>query len=412
MISILDNDIFNYVLSQKELSIHFQPIVSVRNRKIVGVEALTRSFYMNEYISPEALFSFSKHHEKGQTLDNICRQNTFETAKSICNNCLLFVNFEASYLKSYIEHSEDIIMNIDKSSIPKKHIVIEINEKGTNSSTDLENFIKIFRENGFLIALDDVGAGHSNLNRIAIAKPDIVKIDRQSITDINKDYYKQEIARAIVNLSKSIGAVTVAEGVETIDEAVSCMNLNIDYFQGYYFSKAQEVDKIHSLVIDNQLNTITESYTKQAKAELKNKKLHYNIYKKNLKALTTSLKKAKMENFEKVLRNYVIQCCDIECIYILDINGYQITSTILNRDIKPNDNPLFSPCKKNDCHNLKSYFYSAVILETEFFTSHKYISIATGRLCQTNSVLFPHPNGNKYVACIDYYVSSIEKTDD
>ena len=88
------------------------------------------------------------------------------------------------------------------------------------------------REHGFLVVLDDVGAGHSNLDRIPLFRPDVIKVDRSLISGVGDDFYKQETLKSLVNLSRRIGALVVAEGIETDAEAIVALELGVDLLQG------------------------------------------------------------------------------------------------------------------------------------------------------------------------------------
>ena len=87
------------------------------------------------------------------------------------------------------------------------------------------------------MVLDDVGAGHSNLDRIPLFRPDVIKIDRSLITGVDGDFYKQETFKSLVSLSRRIGALVVAEGIETEAEAVTALELGADLLQGFFLGR-------------------------------------------------------------------------------------------------------------------------------------------------------------------------------
>jgi EAL domain-containing protein (putative c-di-GMP-specific phosphodiesterase class I) len=87
----------------------------------------------------------------------------------------------------------------------------------------LRDFVEGHRDAGYLVALDDIGKGHSNLDRIFLLKPDIIKVDRSIVTKIESNYHQQEVFKSMVQLARRIGALVVAEGVETRDEALHCV---------------------------------------------------------------------------------------------------------------------------------------------------------------------------------------------
>ena len=95
------------------------------------------------------------------------------------------------------------------------------------------------RQLGFLVVLDDVGAGHSNLDRIPLFRPHVIKVDRSLISGVRDDFYKQETLKSLVSLSRRIGALVVAEGIETEEEAISALELGADLLQGFFLSRPQ-----------------------------------------------------------------------------------------------------------------------------------------------------------------------------
>lgn len=123
-------------------------------------------------------------------------------------------------------------------------IIEEINESMVKDINSLQTFISLHRSYGFIIAMDDIGAGHSNLNRVAIVRPDFLKIDRALVKDLDKEYYKQEVFKSLINLARNTGALVVAEGVEGMEEAIAAMDFGVDMIQGFHFSVPREISNI------------------------------------------------------------------------------------------------------------------------------------------------------------------------
>jgi EAL domain-containing protein (putative c-di-GMP-specific phosphodiesterase class I) len=103
----------------------------------------------------------------------------------------------------------------------------------------LHNILKYYRDQGFSIALDDVGEGYSGLNMLISLKPDIIKVDRNIIMNIDKDEFKQSTYKALYNLAKEHGIKVLAEGVESTFEEQMIRSIGVDYMQGYLFGKPQ-----------------------------------------------------------------------------------------------------------------------------------------------------------------------------
>lgn len=406
MIEQITEDVYQYVLQQIELNVHFQPIVSISKRKMIGFESLLRAFYRGEFISPESLFSYAKGKQDIITLDTICQAKAFSCYQENGHKQLLFINIETSLLENYLENMDLIIKNIDKLNIPRGKIVIEINEKRADSNSKLVDLVNVYREAGFLIALDDVGAGYSNLHRIVLAKPDIIKVDRSVIHQIDKNYYKQEVLRAITELGQKIGAITIAEGVEEEHEVHSCVSCGVDWFQGYYFSKAVDPKIVANKTFVNECKNISHLYQKYIMTEMTHLST---IVKERKKAFNTLLKCITNDRFpiiEDCINTYLETTNDVECIYLIDKNGIQATDTLFHLNTKFKNQEMFSPMKKGDVHISKPYYNYALLKKHKIYVSSQYISLATGNFCQTLSKCITLPLDKEVIVCVDFVMTN------
>src|SRR5262249_43989437 len=90
---------------------------------------------------------------------------------------------------------------------------------------------------GFLVALDDLGAGYSSLTLLTRLRPDFVKLDVELVREVDIDAYKANIAAKLLELAHSIGIQTIAEGVETLGEWQWLREHECDYVQGFFFGR-------------------------------------------------------------------------------------------------------------------------------------------------------------------------------
>src|SRR5207253_1157687 len=93
------------------------------------------------------------------------------------------------------------------------------------------------REQGFRIALDDLGAGYASLSTFVKLQPELVKLDMSLVRGLHEDFTKQSLVRSITNLCSQLGIAVIAEGVETEEERVALLDLGADLLQGYLFAK-------------------------------------------------------------------------------------------------------------------------------------------------------------------------------
>jgi EAL domain-containing protein (putative c-di-GMP-specific phosphodiesterase class I) len=157
-----------------------------------------------------------------------------------------------------VSQSGYLIDRVKAYSLNPGDIVIEINESRTDDMAALTNFVERYKRYGFIIALDDIGSGFSNLNRIPLLNPDIIKIDRFILRDMNCDHYKKEVFKSLVSLASNTGALVIAEGIETSHEAILAAELGADMIQGFYFAKPE--NNISTDKINNTIDEFTEKY--------------------------------------------------------------------------------------------------------------------------------------------------------
>jgi EAL domain-containing protein (putative c-di-GMP-specific phosphodiesterase class I) len=117
-------------------------------------------------------------------------------------------------------------------------VILEITERAKLEKIgNVQHRIARLRELGFRIAIDDIGAGYSGLNSFAMIQPDIVKLDITLVRGVEADAVKRKLVRVLTDLCHDLNIVVVAEGVETIPERDTLVELGCDLFQGYLFAR-------------------------------------------------------------------------------------------------------------------------------------------------------------------------------
>ncbi len=247
-INLIEDREFFDIIQNESLTSHFQPIIKASDRSIYGYEALIRGVDpKGALVYPDILFSKSQRNDMNFQLDRLCRETALKTAAVKRINQKVFINFIPTSIYDPEFCLSSTVKWANQLEFDPKNIVFEVVE--TESVKDKEHLRKIlsyYREQGFQIALDDVGEGFSNLNMLIDLRPDIIKVDRHIICDIDKNEFKQSVYQALYEISHKNGIEVLAEGVETIEEINTVEAIGVDYMQGYYFSKptAEPVRKI------------------------------------------------------------------------------------------------------------------------------------------------------------------------
>jgi EAL domain-containing protein (putative c-di-GMP-specific phosphodiesterase class I) len=160
-------------------------------------------------------------------------------------NARLFINLSPTKIWYYCKKLEDgtndfppLMKEIIESYISPERIIIEITEDFVQNLEILKPILGIYRGFGYKLAINDLGVKSSNLDRIIIFRPDIIKVDmfylRKSISD--KRY--EEILFTLSHLSKNLGVSVLFEGIETSEEFYQALEYGSRYVQGFLFDKA------------------------------------------------------------------------------------------------------------------------------------------------------------------------------
>ena len=231
---------FERILALRSVSTHFQPIVSLKRKAIIGVEALVRSSdpATGHSIAPPQLFQWAREAEQLLELDQLCQDQALRSFAALPSRepeLLMFMNVEASLLDENPELS--LLTKALDAGVKPSNVVIEINETEVLDQQRLNAFVARHRKLGFLIAMDDLGSGHSSLQRWPLLKPDIIKLDRSIVDGVTDNFFAQELMRSLIALGRQTGALILAEGVETEADVRVCTDLGVDLFQGFFFAK-------------------------------------------------------------------------------------------------------------------------------------------------------------------------------
>ena len=151
----------------------------------------------------------------------------------------LFLNINAQVFLESMNQGDFFDELLKATGFPAHRIVTEVLEQGVKDEVRLVEAVQFFRSKGFLIALDDFGAGHSNFDRIWSLQPDIVKLDRSMIARAGSNLRIRRMMPVMVSLLHEAGSLVLMEGIETESEALIAMDADADFVQGYYFARPQ-----------------------------------------------------------------------------------------------------------------------------------------------------------------------------
>lgn len=209
----------------------YQPIVHWSGRRTFAWEALVRS-REPAMASPDALFDAAERLGRLFDLGRRIRCSVAATAAELAD-ATLFANLHPSDLLDDELYSSGAALSKVAS-----RVVLEITERvALDHVSDVRARIAALRRLGFRIAIDDLGAGYAGLASFAQLEPDVVKIDMSLVRDIQLHPTKRKLVRSIRSLCAELGLQLVTEGIETVEERDTLVELDCELLQGYLFAR-------------------------------------------------------------------------------------------------------------------------------------------------------------------------------
>lgn len=248
--SALDND---------QIRVVFQPQITL-NGKICGAEALIR-WHHPEFgnIAPNEFIRIAEENGTIFELGNFVLQKSIEIAKIIQKTIpdfVIAVNLSAAQF--HTDLTKTIINVIEHTKYDPKLLELELTETVAMSDPDLA--IQILHElddYGITLSIDDFGTGYSSLSYLKRFRVRKLKIDKSFIDDCNNDSDDKAIVNGVITMAKAMGLLTIAEGVETIEQLQYLKQIGCDKAQGYFISKPLERDDLIKFVQSNFQNWLT-----------------------------------------------------------------------------------------------------------------------------------------------------------
>lgn len=207
----------------------FQPIFDVTTSSIVGFESLARFSQLpqrppNEWFTEAAVVGL------GADLELLAVGAAVAALPELGENAYLSVNVSPN--TALDTRLDDLLGPV------ASRIVLELTEHDQVDEYDrLLDRLDHFRRTGVRIAVDDAGSGYASLRHILRLKPDIIKLDIDLTRAIDLDPARRALAAALVTFADKIGAVIVAEGIETASELDTLRELGVTYGQGYHLAR-------------------------------------------------------------------------------------------------------------------------------------------------------------------------------
>lgn len=253
---------FMDILENQRIRPVFQPIVSLKDGKIIGYEALSRIVEPREITCSEELFHLAGIYGKVWELEQLCRGKILEKYHNLkrTEGQKLFLN-----VNPIVIHDKEFCAGFTRGYLKQygvnlKNIVFEVTER--NAIDDVKGFkdtIRHYKSQGYQIAVDDAGSCYSGLNLICDIVPHYLKLDILLIKDIHKDAIKCAMVKAMVEFANLANIQLIAEGIECEEELKMLLKLGVHNGQGFFLRKPDEELK----PVENAAMEVIQKYHKK-----------------------------------------------------------------------------------------------------------------------------------------------------
>ena len=238
-----------------ELFLLYQPILSLKNRSLVGVEALVRWHHPQRgLVAPDEFIPFAEQHGLIERIDSFvlneaCRQLAeWRTRANWPRTFTMAVNVSGAELSDpgFTGQVADVI---GRQAVPAARLCLEMTETAfVGEWGDLQETLAALSKLGVRLALDDFGTGYSSLAHLQRLRVDILKIDRSFVAQIGRSPRDREIVAAVTAMSHALGMVVVGEGIETSHQLETLAGMDCDQGQGFLFAPPLVAEAVVKLV--------------------------------------------------------------------------------------------------------------------------------------------------------------------
>ena len=220
---------------------HLQPIISLADGSTYGYESLLRGRVGDRELSGGEIVAAAQAHGAIFTLDLVGRTVALEMGMpKLVNDEVLFVNFTPTAIYDPAVCLRTTWAIARRLGVPLERICFEVVETEQYPDVSfLRRILDEYRSHGAMVALDDLGAGHSSLTYLEVLRPDVVKLDRALICGIDADPSRQRLVGALIDYAHELDARVVAEGIETETELAVVAELAADLGQGWYLGRPE-----------------------------------------------------------------------------------------------------------------------------------------------------------------------------
>jgi diguanylate cyclase (GGDEF)-like protein len=202
------------LLEEKRLTIDFQPIWNIDAETLLGVEALARPDRSYALSGPAEAFDIAEQSGRVHQLDELCATRALSVAGELGPDVLLFINLSPATLDLDADGDDWFAAAVEHAELSPQRVVVEVTERFGGRVESVVRSLRRLREQGFQIAIDDVGTGNSGLEMLSKINAQFVKLDRSIVSAAATEPGARAVLLAMATFARQTGALVIAEGIE------------------------------------------------------------------------------------------------------------------------------------------------------------------------------------------------------
>lgn len=391
-----------------KITSHFQPIISLMHRRVVGYEALLRAIDSEgQTCTPLDAFAQAAALNQVEAFDRQCIATHLTSFSQLpTDNQWLFVNLRSETIKPGNQRAELLHRALKKHGLQQHQIVLEILEDSVQDPQQLQDFVHYYRKAGFLIAIDDFGTGQSNFDRIWQLEPHIVKLDRSMLLNARQNTKRQRWFSRCVALLRETGALILVEGVETQEDAALVLDSEADMVQGFYFARPTPTGACDEQQLVYGIQDLHKHALHQQLAYQHNQIRRQTQLQRYLQQAASNLIAG--QAFQQATQS-LLQHEAITRVYLLNTDGVQIVENL--QAPREQSNLIYRPLSssKGAIWARRNYFRRAIEEPGRIQISAPYLGMPDATLNVTLSVAIQVGNPSQLVVlCADLPASYID----
>ena len=225
---------FQEILDTGRLDVLYQPIANLGSGRIIGWEALSRGPEGGYFHSPFALFDFAEQVGGVFQLEKAYRERAVRDFGPVSEDRKIFINIHLQTLLDPDFTAGETLRVLEGTGLRPGNVVFEVTERHAIRDFPLfQSTLKHYRDQGFKVAVDDVGAGYSGLWSMAEIVPDYIKLDFSLTRDIDTHPIKRGLVKTFLSFAENFDCEVIAKGIERETELTSLIAMGVHHGEGY-----------------------------------------------------------------------------------------------------------------------------------------------------------------------------------